>query len=66
MEPLPRVVNTIEEKAKGDRVREGPIEGGETIKDMDTDRSDDGMSDVINDLQVDHRSASVLPVICTI
>ena len=37
MDPLPRVVNTTEEKGGGDRAPEGPMEGGETNKDKETD-----------------------------
>ena len=39
------------------------MEGGETNKDRDTYRSHDGSRDVIDDLQVDHRLTSVLPVV---
>ena len=63
VEPLPHVVNTIEEKGGGDRVPEKPMKGGETTKDRDTDHSHDGSHDMIDDLQVYHRSTSVLPVV---
>ena len=63
LEPIPRVVNTIEEKDGGDRAPEGPGEGGETIKENDTNRSPDKSRDVIDDLHVDHRSTSLLPVV---
>ena len=39
------------------------MKGGETNKDRDTDQSHDGSRDLIDDLQVDHRSTSVLPVV---
>ena len=58
---LPRV--TIEEKGGDDRAPEGPMAVGETNKDRDTDRSHDGSRDVNYELQVDHRSTSVLPVL---
>ena len=65
MDPL-RVVNMIEEKGGGDLASEKPMEGGETNKERDTDRSHNGSRPVIDDLQVDHRSTSVLPVVNTI
>ena len=61
LSPLRRVVNTIEEKRGGDRAPEEPMKGGGTNKDRDTDRLHYGWHDVIGDLQVDHRSTSVLP-----
>ena len=39
------------------------MEEGETNKDRDTDRSHDGSRDVIDELEVDHRSTIVLPVV---
>ena len=47
--PLPRVVNTVEEKGGGDRAPERPMEGGETNETRDTDRSHDGSRDVIDE-----------------
>ena len=58
MEPLPHVVNKIEEKGGGDQVPERPMNRGETNKDRYTDHSHDGSRDMIDDLQVDHRSTS--------
>ena len=46
-----------------DRASEGPMIGGKTNEDRDTDRSHDGLRHVINDLYVDHRSTSVLLVV---
>ena len=63
LSPLPRVVNTIEENGGGDRAPEGPMAGGKTNNDRDTDRSHDGSRDVIDDLQKDHGSTIVLPVV---
>ena len=60
VEPLPRVVNTIEEKGGSDRVPESSVEGSETKKDRNTDRLHDGSRDVIDDLQVDHQQAYCL------
>ena len=50
LEPLPRGVNIVEEKSGGDRAPEGTMEGGETNKDRDIDRTHDGSRDVIDDL----------------
>ena len=63
VEPLPRVVHTIEEKGESDRVPEVPMAGRETNKGRNTDRSHGGSRDVIDDLQVDYRSTSLLPVV---
>ena len=62
-EPLPCFVYTIEEKGGVDRAPQGPMKGDETNKDRDNDRPHDGSRDVIDDLQVDHRSTRVLPVV---
>ena len=53
----------IEEKGGSDRAPEGPGEGGETIKERCTNGYHDGSRDVSDDLHVDHRSTSVLPVV---
>ena len=54
VKPLPRVINTIEEKGGSDRVPEGSIEGGEMNENRNTDRLHDGSRDVIDDQQVDN------------
>ena len=62
-EPLPCFVYTIEEKGGVDRAPQGPMKGDETNEDRDNDKPHDGSRDVIDDLQVDHQSARVLPVV---
>ena len=58
VEPLQHDINKIEEKGGGDQVPERPMNRGETNKDRYTDHSHDGSRDMIDDLQVDHRSTS--------
>uniref|UniRef100_A0AAV1V617 Uncharacterized protein n=1 Tax=Peronospora matthiolae TaxID=2874970 RepID=A0AAV1V617_9STRA len=66
VEPLPRVVNTIEEKGGSVRTPEGPMADVSTKKDGDSDRSHNGSHDTTDDRQVDHRSTSVRPAVHTI
>ena len=63
LEPTLRLVNTIKQKSGDDRAPEGPSEGSKTIKERDNNRWHDGSRDVIDDLHVDHRSTSVLPLV---
>ena len=66
VEPLPLVVNIIEEKGRSVRVPKEPIEDVATNKDRDFDRSHDGSHDAIDDRQVDYRPTSVMTVVHTI
>ena len=66
VDPLPRVVNTIEEKGGSVQAPGRPMKDVATNKDKYFDRSHDGSHDAIDDLQVDHRPTSVMPVIHTI
>ena len=66
VEPLPLVVNTIEEKGGSVRAPGKPMEDVATNKDRDSDRSHDGSHDAIDDRQVDYRPTSVMTVVHTI
>ena len=66
LEPLPLVVNSIEEKGESVRAPGGSMEDVATNKDRDSDRSHDGSHDEIDDRQVNYRPTSVMPVVHTI
>ena len=66
VDPLPLVVNTIDENGGSVRAPGRPMKDVATNKDKDFNRSHDGSHDAIDDLQVDHRPTSVMLVVHSI